>query len=173
MLEMGSARPSSSCWSAALPMVPKKTGDWRQCGSYRALSIITVPEHYPLLNIQHFTANLCGATIFSWVNLAKAYHQIFKTAIATPFGSFEFTRMPFGLWNVVQTFQWFMDVILHQLPSVYTYVNDILLTSSSLDDRLQHLGLLFECLWIINADNCKSGVASLKFLGHLVDSRGI
>lgn len=112
---------SSICWklelSALLPVVgrprctwfPKKTRNWRPFGDFRALNVITVPDRYPLPNIQDFTANLHRTSIISKVDLTKAYHQIpmaekdiCKTAITIPFGLFEFTRMPFGLWNAAR-----------------------------------------------------------------------
>ena len=82
-------------------MVPKADGTWRPCGDYRRLNLVTTPDSYPLPNIQDCTAKLHGCTVFSKIDLLKGYHQIPiaaadipKTAIITPFGSFEYFFMP-------------------------------------------------------------------------------
>jgi hypothetical protein len=57
--------------------------------------------------------------------------RIEKTAIATPFGLFEFLRMTFGLWNAENTFQRQMDCFLAGLHFVFVYLDDIIIESRS------------------------------------------
>ena len=136
LIKLGVYRPSSSNWASPLHMVRKPDGTWRQCGDYRALNAVTVHDRYPLHYLQDFSMVLVGNSIFSKINLQKAFHQvpihpddIPKAAITTLFGLFEFMHMTFGLKNAAQTFQSLINKVLRGLPFVFASLDDVIIAS--------------------------------------------
>jgi hypothetical protein len=184
MLAAGVVRRSSSCWASPLHMVRKKDGSWRLCGDFRKLNLVTTQDKYPLPNMADLSSRLDGCSIFSKLFLQKGYLQvpvrqedIPKTAIITPFGLFEFLRMPFGLSNAGMTFQRMMDQLFFDLPCVFVYLDDLLVASRTVQEHKVHLQQVLAVLQqsglVINSEKCVFGRQSLEFLGHIVQAGGI
>ena len=86
------------------------------CVDYRLLNSKTRKDAFPLPRIEESLDALCGARWFSTLDLASGYNQVPvsesdkpKTAFCTPFGLFEWNRMPFGLCNAPSIFQRLMQ----------------------------------------------------------------
>ncbi|KFD61463.1 hypothetical protein M514_26359 [Trichuris suis] len=185
LIRRGILVPSRSPWSSPIHLVPKDKGrTYRMVGCYERLNAITVPDRYPIPDIQTFSDQLDGSVVFSKIDLARAYAQIKmnardqpKTAITTPFGLYEYTRMPFGLRNAAQTFQRLMDAVLRGLPRVFSYIDDILVFSRSdsehradlnaVLDRLRRYGLT------IRPEKCVLGQDKIEFLGFELSKDGL
>jgi Reverse transcriptase (RNA-dependent DNA polymerase) len=180
----GVVRKSSSNWASPLHMVRKPDGTWRPCGDFRKLNLITKEDKYTCPNIGDLTARLAGCTVFSKLDLRKGYYQVpvrpehvSKTAIITPFGLYEFLRMPFGLRNAGQTFQRMMDDVMAGLSFCFIYLDDVLVASPDHVAHVQHLREVLQRLQdhglVINAEKCQFGVAEIDYLGHRISASGI
>nr|XP_055069239.1 uncharacterized protein LOC129450446 [Misgurnus anguillicaudatus] len=151
MLSRGIVRESSSPWAAPIVLVQKKTGAWRFCVDYRKLNLVTKKDAFPLPRIEDSLASLTQSAWYSTLDLASGYWQVQvaeadreKTAFTTPFGLFEWDRMPFGLCNAPATFQRLMQRCLggQLMESVLVYLDDVIVYSPDFDSHLRHL------LWI-------------------------
>jgi hypothetical protein len=155
LLEKGFICPSSSPWGAPLIFLPKKDGTQRLCMDYHALNEVTVKNTYPLPRINDLFDQLCGACMFSKIDLWSGYHQlkiwecdILKTAFILRDGLYEYTVMSFGLTNAPAYFMYLMNkVFMEYLKKfVVVFIDDILVYSRSEEEHEEHLYLALQKL---------------------------
>lgn len=191
MLKNGVIKPSVSPYNSPLWIVPKKADSkgnkrWRLVIDFRALNEKTLGDAYPLPNITDILDQLGSAKYFSVFDLASGFHQIpmhesdaEKTAFSTPFGHYEFKRMPFGLRNAPATFQRLMDRVLTGMQgiSLFVYLDDIVIYASSLKEHETKFNKLAERLRGANLrlqpDKCEFLRKEVTYLGHIINSEGV
>lgn len=185
LLSRGILVSSSSEWASPIHLVKKgDSTSFRTVGCYERLNAITVKDRYPVPDVQLFADQLSGSAVFSKLDLKRAFAQIpvhpahrHKTAIITPFGLYEYTRMPFGLCNAAQTFQRFIDGVLRGLPRVFVYIDDILVYSPDAETHIKDLTAVLDRLLlhglVISPEKCVLGASSIEFLGYKVSSKGL
>ncbi|KAM0730323.1 Retrovirus-related Pol polyprotein from transposon 17.6 [Formica fusca] len=191
LLEGGIVKHSQSPYNTPIWIVPKKEDSqgnkrWRMVLDFRALNDKTIGDAYPLPNIVDILDQLGGARYFSVCDLASGFHQIkmnredgHKTAFTTPFGHYEFDRMPFGLKNAPATFQRLMDLVLTGLQGkeLFVYMDDIVIYATSLEEHERKYNALIERLREANLklqpDKCEFLKTEVTYLGHVISKDGV
>jgi hypothetical protein len=155
LLEKGFIHPSSSPWGAPVIFVLKKDGTQRLCVDYRALNEVTIKNKYPLHRIDDLFDQLCGACVFSKIDLRLGYHHlkirvcnIPKTTFVSRYGLYEYTVMSFGLTNTSACFMYLMNkVFMEYLDKfVVVFIDDILVYSRGEEGHEEHLCLALQKL---------------------------
>lgn len=186
LLRKGVICESSSAYASPVVLVRKADGSLRLCVDYRRLNSKTKRDAFPLPRIDESLDALGGAQIFSTIDLASGYHQVAvhekdrpKTAFITPFGLYEYQRMPFGLCNAPATFQRLIHAIMSDLvfQVVLVYLDDLLVYSSTFQDHLVRLETVLKRLretgLKLKIEKCHFLQSEVKFLGHQVSSEGV
>ena len=180
LVELGVVVQSTSPWASPIIPVPKPDGTLRLCIDYRRLNAVTVADPYYMATLEEILERVGSSGCISKLDLLKGFYQVevqeesrAKTAFVSPFGKYEFVRMPFGLRNAPSVFQRTMEVVLRGcFHCSAPYIDDIIVFSK---DGQEHAGHLREVLGALKSsglttrrDKCVFGRTKLEYLGHLV-----
>ena len=179
-------RESCRPFASPIVLVKKKDGSLRLCVDYRQLNSRTRKDAFPLPRIEESLDALTGARWFSTMDLASGYHQVPvaeadrpKTAFCTPFGLFEWNRMPFGLCNAPSTFQRLMQRVFgdQQCQSLLLYLDDIVVFSSTFQQHLERLEVVLQRLrhegLKAKLSKCSFFQPEVRYLGHIISAEGV
>lgn len=178
-------RRSTSPYSSPIVCVRKKDGSLRLCVDFRKLNAKTVQNQHPIPRVQDALDSLGGSQWFSLLDQSKAYHQGFVkeesrkyTSFVTPWGQYEWNRIPFGLTGAPGLFQAYMNEALEGLRDkcCLPYLDDILVYSNSFESHLNDLKCVLTRIrekgLKLKPSKCHLFQKQIRYLGHLVTTQG-
>ena len=102
-----------------------------------------------------------------------------KTSFVTGQGTYCYRVMPFGLKNAGATYQRLVNMMFQKQMGAYmeVYIDDMLVKSTTVELHIDHLAeaflILKEYNMKLNPAKSAFGVSAGKFLGFIVNNRGI
>ena len=90
---------------------------------------------------------------------------------------FKYNRLPFGIASAPSLFQRIMENLLHDIPKVSVYLDDILVSGKDSAEHLYNLHLVLQRLksagLTLKKSKCTFEVSSVEYLGHIIDAKGL
>ncbi|KYO24206.1 hypothetical protein Y1Q_0004256 [Alligator mississippiensis] len=142
--------------------------------------MLAVFDVFPMPQVDELIERIGEAQYISTLDLAKGYWQIPvapadrpKIAFSTPWGLYDFVRMPFGLHGAAAMFQRLMDRLLAPHAGyAAVYIDDIIIYSPTWTHHKQAiravLSELREAGLTANPQKCTLDKRKTKYLGFLV-----
>jgi hypothetical protein len=153
---------------------------------YRKVNSRIVFDSYPMPTVDQAFEQFGGAAVFSVLDLNSAYYQIPLssrsrqiTVFCTPFGLYEFNKLPMGISVGCQGLSRVIDELFADLKGqyVFNFLDDLVVYSVSVEEHICHvrevLGRLQRAGFTLNSDKVTLGAPEIKYLDHLVSSHGI
>jgi hypothetical protein len=165
---------------------PKKGGAIHWCIDYCLLNKVTLNDSISLPGIEDNLARLSGSSVFSGVDGAGAYHCVGvhkadrpKTAFSTPFGLWQFKRLPFGLCNAPATYTHLVQMVLEGISydEALPYLHDTCIHSKDLEGHYGAMRKAFDGYrrtgLKIQPSKCHLFQAEIEYLGNFISKDGV
>ena len=136
--------------------------------------------------MDHILQRVVGASRMSLLDGYSGYNQVLvheddrdKTTFTTPWGTFHYAKMSFGLKNTGATFQRVMDIAFANEKDVFlvVYLDDLTVFSNIDEEHLYHLKIVFQrCRKYGISLNPKKNLFTMdegKLLEHIISKEGI
>nr|GEU79448.1 reverse transcriptase domain-containing protein [Tanacetum cinerariifolium] len=202
LLDAGLTYPiSDRPWVSPIHCVPKKGGftvvenedneliltrlvtGWRVCIDYRKLNEATRKDHFPLPFMDQMLERLAGNQYYCFLDGFFGYFQIpidlkdqEKTTFTSPYETFAYRRMPFGLCNAPGTFQRCMAIFYDMIEkTMEVFMDDFLVFENSFQSCLFHLKRMLKRIQHTTTKKKMLAVvyAFEKFRSYLIMNKGI
>ena len=140
-------------WVSNLVPVRKKSGEIRLCVDFCNLNRASDKDNYHVPPMEWILQQVFGSKRLSLLDGFSGYNQVLmspldhlKTTFCTPWGTYAYMKIPFGLINASATLQRAMNISFHGLinQSVVVYLDDVTVFSKKKKDHLSHLRVVLE-----------------------------
>ena len=173
-------------WLANVVLVKKANGKWRLYIDFTDVNKACPKDSFPLPRIDLIVDTTAGHELLKFMDALSGYNQISmdpddqeKTSFVTAQGTYCYRVMPFGLKNAGATYQRLVNRMFHKQigTTMEVYIDDMLVKSTTAELHIAHLSEAFQILrkynMKLNPAKCAFGVSAGKFLGFIVNHRGI
>ena len=173
-------------WLANVVLVKKANGKWRLCIDFTDINKACPKDSFPLPRIDLIVDAAAGHELLSFMDAFSGYNHINmdpddqeKTSFVTAQGTYCYRVMPFGLKNAGATYQRLVNRMFQKQigTTMEVYIDDMLVKSTTAEIHIAHLFEAFQILrnynMKLNPAKCAFGVSAGKFLGFIVNHRGI
>ena len=173
-------------WVSNVVLVKKSNRKWLICVDFIDLNKSCPKDSFPLPQVDQLVDATAGHDMLSFMDTFSGYNQIPMyepdqdiTAFITNCELYCYKVMPFGLKNAIATYQRLLNKIFKEQigHTMEVYIDDMITKSIHAGERLGHLRDTFMVLrrhqMRLNPKKCAFGVTSGKFLGFMVQQRGI
>ena len=173
-------------WLANVVHVKKANEKWRLCIDVTDVNRACPKDSFPLPRIDLIVDATAVHELLSFMDAFSGYSQISmdpddqeKTSFVTGQGTYCYLVMPFGLKNAGATYQMLVNKMFQKQigTSMEVYIDDMLVKSTMAKLHIAHLTEAFQILkeynMKLNLAKCAFGVSTGKFLGFIVNNRGI
>ncbi|KRH93384.1 putative LTR retrotransposon, partial [Pseudoloma neurophilia] len=181
--ESGIISKADSKYAAPCFVKDKENGDLRILIDYRQLNLITEEEQNTFPTVRDSFHKMVGCKFFTKFDLRKGFYQIelkkedrTKTAFVTPFGKYQWNRIPMGLKNPPKYFHNLIARALGNIENVAVFIDDIIVFSKSEEDHFETINNVLKILEdrniIINEDKNLICEKEISYLGFNVSEYG-
>ena len=173
-------------WLANVVLVKKANGKWWLCIDFTDANKACPKDSFPLPRIDLIVDAIAGHELLSFMDAFSGHNQISmdskdqeKTLFITGQRTYCYRVMPFGLKNAGATYQRLVNKMFQKQigASMEVYIDDMLVKSTTAGLHIAHMSEAFQILreynMKLNPTKCAFGVSVRKFLGFIVNHRGI
>ena len=173
-------------WLVNVVLVKKANGKWQLCIDFIDVNRACPKDSFPLPRIDLIVDATADHELLIFMDAFSGYNQISmdpddheKTSFVTGQGTYCYRVMPFVLKNAGATYQRLVNRMFQKQigTSMEVYIDDMLVKSTMAKLHIAHLAEAFQILkeynMKLNPAKCAFGVSAGKFLGFIVNNRGI